>query len=139
MLPLVALKEVTPGLAVERPQSGRVGHMTEQLTLVSPERFLRRACQNGALVSPSISPLRLSTADSKLPTFCPNSFRFTHFRKNASATPLFSHTFKKRWGWGPFWSAAAQSLPREKPRGRFAPNFVFRVPSFALRATALSA
>src|SRR5712691_8638537 len=96
MLPLVALKEVTPGLAVERPQSGRVGHMTERLTLVYPERFLRRACQNGARVSPSISPLQLSTADSQLSTFCPNSFRFTHFRKNASATPLVSHTFKTK-------------------------------------------
>src|SRR5713101_3548818 len=70
--------------------------MTEQLTPVYPERFLRRACQNGALVSPSISPLRLSTADSQLSTFCPNSFRFTHFRKNGSATPLVSHTFKTK-------------------------------------------
>src|SRR5713226_10066544 len=70
--------------------------MTEQLTPVYPERFLRRACQNGALVSPSISPLRLSTADSQLSTFCPNSFRFTHFRKNASANPLESHTFKTK-------------------------------------------
>src|SRR5229473_2347711 len=70
--------------------------MTEQLTFVYPERFLRRACQNGALVSPSIFPFRLSTADSQLSTFCPNSFRFTHFRKNASATPLVSHTFKTK-------------------------------------------
>src|SRR5712664_4954560 len=70
--------------------------MTEQLTLVYAERFLRRACQNGALVSPSIFPFRLSTADSQLSTFCPNSFRFTHFRKNASATPLVSHTFKTK-------------------------------------------
>src|SRR5712691_10576917 len=70
--------------------------MTEQLTPVYPERFLRRACQNGALVSHSISPLRLSTADSQLSTFCPNSFRFTHFRKNVSATPLVSHTFKTK-------------------------------------------
>src|SRR5713226_4001943 len=30
------------------------------------------------------------------PTFCANSFRFTHFRKNASATPLVSHTFKTK-------------------------------------------
>jgi len=96
MSPLVALKEVTPGPTKERPRSGRVGHMTEQLTPVYPERFLRRACQNGALVSPLISPLRLSTADSQPSTFCPNSFRFTHFRKNASATPLVSHTFKTK-------------------------------------------
>src|SRR5712692_9188844 len=32
----------------------------------------------------------------RMPTFCPNSFRFTHFRKNASATPLVSHTFKTK-------------------------------------------
>src|SRR5712692_11202473 len=79
MLPLVALKEVTPGPAEERPQSGRAGHMTEKLTPAA-----------------SISPLRLSTADSQLSTFCPNSFRFTHFRKNGSATPLVSHTFKTK-------------------------------------------
>ncbi len=77
MLPLVALKEVTPGPAVERPQSGRVGHMTDQLTLAA-------------------SILPLSTLDSRLSTFCPNSFRLIHFRKNASATPLVSHTFKTK-------------------------------------------
>src|SRR6266852_579543 len=42
----------------------------------------------------SIHPLL--TLDSRLSTFCPNSFRFTHFRKNASATPLVSHTFKTK-------------------------------------------
>src|SRR5713226_2352391 len=30
------------------------------------------------------------------PTFCANSFRFTHFRENASANPLESHTFKTK-------------------------------------------
>src|SRR5712691_2552357 len=30
------------------------------------------------------------------PTFCANSFRLIHFRKNASANPLDSHTFKTK-------------------------------------------
>ena len=30
----------------------------------------------------------------------PKLFSFTHFRKNASASPFVSHTYKKRWGWG---------------------------------------
>src|SRR5713226_2038379 len=42
------------------------------------------------------SILPLSTLDSRLSTFCPNSFRLIHFRKNASATPLVSHTFKTK-------------------------------------------
>src|SRR6266446_3816482 len=75
MLPLVALKEVSRGPTKERLQSGCVGHMTEQLTLVA-----------------SISSLRLSTADSQL--FRTNSFRLIQFRKNASVSPLESHTFK---------------------------------------------
>src|SRR5947209_20636254 len=65
MLPLVALKEVSLGPAKERPQSGRVGHMTGQLTLA-------------ALAS------GLSTLDCRLSTFCPQLFTFTHFPKNPS-------------------------------------------------------
>src|SRR2546428_12693011 len=30
------------------------------------------------------------------PTFSPNSFRLTYFRKNASANPLVSHSFKTK-------------------------------------------
>src|SRR2546422_2601776 len=77
MLPLVALKEVTPGPTKERPQSDRVGHMTEQLTPAA-----------------SIFPLRLSTADSQL--FSSNFLSFTLLSKNASANPLVSHTFKTK-------------------------------------------
>src|SRR5712692_10269163 len=51
--------------------------MTDQLTLAA-------------------SILPLSTLDSRLSTFCPNSFRLIHFRKNASVTPLVSHTFKTK-------------------------------------------
>src|SRR5260370_3933928 len=51
--------------------------MTEQLTLAA-----------------SIFPL--STLDSRLSTFCPNLFRMTQFRKNASVTPFVSHTFKTK-------------------------------------------
>src|SRR5712691_1708674 len=43
---------------------------------------------------PFTSRFQLSTVDSRL--FPPNSFRFTHFRKNASASPLESHTFKTK-------------------------------------------
>ena len=68
--------------------------MTEQLTLVYPERFLRRACQNGAFVSPSISLFRLSTADSQL--FSSNSLSFTLLSKNASANHLVSHSCKNK-------------------------------------------
>src|SRR5713101_430960 len=68
--------------------------MTEQLTPVYPERFLRRACQNGALVSPSISPFRLSTADSQ--PFSSNSLSFTLLSKNAPANHLESHSCKNK-------------------------------------------
>src|SRR5712692_172206 len=45
--------------------------------------------------TPSFAPRsQLSTVDSQL--FRANSFRFTHFRKNASANPLVSHTFKTK-------------------------------------------
>src|SRR5713226_7150459 len=40
------------------------------------------------------SRLQLSTADFQL--FRTNSFRLIHFRKNASANPLVSHTFKTK-------------------------------------------
>src|SRR5713101_505070 len=43
---------------------------------------------------PFTSRFRLSTVNSRL--LCSNSFRFTHFCKNASATPLESHTFKTK-------------------------------------------
>src|SRR5260370_40507828 len=47
-------------------------------------------------IAPPPSPARfqLSTVNSRL--FPPNSFRFTPFRKNASVTPLVSHTFKTK-------------------------------------------
>src|SRR5713226_4384306 len=77
MLPLVALKEVTPGPAEERPQSGRAGHMTEKLTPAA-----------------SISPFGLSTADSQ--PFSSNSLSFTLLSKNASANHLESHSCKNK-------------------------------------------
>src|SRR6266581_3150300 len=43
---------------------------------------------------PSTACFQLSTADSRL--LCSNSFRFTQFRKNASASPLESHSFKTK-------------------------------------------
>src|SRR6266852_4858801 len=43
---------------------------------------------------PSTAHFQLSTVDSRL--FCSKPFRFTHFRKNASANPLVSHTFKTK-------------------------------------------
>src|SRR2546425_362399 len=92
MLPLVALKEVSLRPMKEGPQSDRAGRMTEELTLVYPERSLRRACQNGAQVSLSISPFRLSTAVSQ-PFSC-NSLSFTLLSKNASANHLESHSCK---------------------------------------------
>src|SRR5260370_4141764 len=42
----------------------------------------------------STARFQLSTINSRL--FCPNSFRMTHFCKNASANPLDSHTFKTK-------------------------------------------
>ncbi len=44
--------------------------------------------------SPFASRFQPSTVNSQL--FRANSFRFTHFRKNASATPLESHSFKTK-------------------------------------------
>jgi len=44
--------------------------------------------------SPSTTHFQLSTVNSRL--FCPKPFRFKYFRKNASATPLESHTFKTK-------------------------------------------
>src|SRR6266446_2605141 len=49
---------------------------------------------NAIAPPPSTARLQLSTVNSRL--FCPNSFRFTHFRKNASASPLESHSFKTK-------------------------------------------
>ncbi len=42
----------------------------------------------------SIGRFQLSTVNFRL--FCSNSFRFTHFRENAPANPLVSHTFKTK-------------------------------------------
>ncbi len=49
------------------------------------------------------SPVTSASCESRLvgtshesPVKGPNSFRFTHFRKNASASPLESHTFKTK-------------------------------------------
>src|SRR2546426_12114331 len=81
MLPLVALKEVTPGPAVDRPPSDRTGHMTEHPTLIFTSRREKGVCCE-------------STLNSRL--FSSKSLSFTHFPKNASATPLESHTFKTK-------------------------------------------
>src|SRR3989475_7960983 len=51
-------------------------------------------CESRFLSGPFTSRFQLSTVDSRL--FPPNSFRLTHFRKNASASPLESHTFKTK-------------------------------------------
>src|SRR2546427_1271189 len=48
-----------------------------------------------AIARPPSNPrFQLSTVNSRL--FSSNSFRFTHFRKNASANPLESHSFKTK-------------------------------------------
>src|SRR2546427_9356300 len=48
-----------------------------------------------AIARPPSNPrFQLSTVNSRL--FSSNSFRFTYFRKNASATPLESHSFKTK-------------------------------------------
>src|SRR5216684_3923942 len=39
---------------------------------------------------------RLARSYPCAPTFCPNSFRLIQFRKNASANPLESHSFKTK-------------------------------------------
>src|SRR5713226_8870944 len=78
-----------------------------------PER-----CRRGRAQEKKMSARRLRSAPSHpcAPTFCANSFRLIQFRKNASANPLDSHTFKtkdlkpfrfthfqkKRRGWVPF-------------------------------------
>src|SRR5260370_29285912 len=49
---------------------------------------------NAISPSPLTARFQLSTVNSRL--FCSNSFRFTQFRKNASASPLESHTFKTK-------------------------------------------
>ncbi len=81
MLPLVALREVTPGPAVDRPPSDRTGHMTEQPPLIFTLRREKGVCCESAL-------------NSRL--FSSKSLSFTHFPKNASATPLESHSFKTK-------------------------------------------
>ena len=43
-----------------------------------------------------VASLRSARSHPCAPTFCANSFRFTHFRENASANPLESHTFKTK-------------------------------------------
>src|SRR5713101_2702641 len=98
MLPLVALREVTPGPAVDRPPSDRTGHMTEQPTLIFT------LCREKGLCGES-------TLNSRI--FSSKSLRFTHFRKNASATPLVSHTCKKVVGGTPVWRRLS---PRAGPR-----------------------
>src|SRR6266702_6069650 len=49
---------------------------------------------NAIAPPPSAARFQLSTVNSRL--FCPKPFRFTYFRKNASATPLESHSFKTK-------------------------------------------
>src|SRR5713101_3025243 len=49
---------------------------------------------NAIAPPPSTARSQLSTVNSRL--LCSNSFRFTHFRENASASPLESHTFKTK-------------------------------------------
>src|SRR2546421_9799945 len=49
---------------------------------------------NAIAPPPSIAHFQLLTVDTRL--FCSKPFSFTHFRKNASATPLVSHTFKTK-------------------------------------------
>src|SRR5712692_1186839 len=49
---------------------------------------------NAIAAPPSTACFQLSAVNFRL--FCSNSFRFTHFRKNASANPLVSHTFKTK-------------------------------------------
>src|SRR5712691_11230737 len=49
---------------------------------------------NAIAPPPSTACFQLSTVNSRL--FCSKPFRFTHFRKNASATPLESHSFKTK-------------------------------------------
>ena len=43
-----------------------------------------------------VGTLRSARSYPCAPTFCANSFRLIQFRKNASATPLVSHTFKTK-------------------------------------------
>src|SRR5713226_7385255 len=49
---------------------------------------------NAIALPSSTARFQLSTVNSRL--FCSNPFRFTQFRKNASANPLESHTFKTK-------------------------------------------
>jgi len=49
---------------------------------------------NAIAPPPSTACFQLSTVNSRL--FCSKPFRFTYFRKNASATPLESHSFKTK-------------------------------------------
>src|SRR5437879_4468327 len=49
---------------------------------------------NAIAPPPSTARSQLLTVDSRL--FCSKPFSFTHFRKNASANPLESHTFKTK-------------------------------------------
>ena len=43
-----------------------------------------------------VGSLRSAPSHPCAPTFCANSFRLIHFRKNVSANPLVSHTFKTK-------------------------------------------
>ena len=71
------------------------------LTPVYPEpgsagrRALTPMPSSNAIAPPSSTArFQFWTVNSRL--FCSNSFRFTYFRKNASATPLESHSFKTK-------------------------------------------
>src|SRR5260370_11789265 len=48
------------------------------------------------VTSASSCESRLVGTSHESPVKGPNSFRFTHFRKNASASPLESHSFKTK-------------------------------------------
>src|SRR5258708_8286209 len=49
---------------------------------------------NAIAPPPSTARFQLSAVNSRL--FCSKPFSFTHFRKNASANPLDSHSFKTK-------------------------------------------
>src|SRR3989442_13308073 len=47
-------------------------------------------------IAPPPSPAHFELLTVNFRLFCSKPFSFTHFRKNASATPLVSHTFKTK-------------------------------------------
>src|SRR5712692_5197374 len=88
MSPLVALREVTPGPAKERP--ARTGNRRRTLKRGQNDHPTRMV-----VLSEHSEPKDLSQMLNK-PRFAPKLFSFTHFPKNTSATLLESHTFKTK-------------------------------------------